>query len=172
MANDGDLEALRQEVATLHQELDELRAGASRVNVSADMALQSLANFSLVEDRHPTHTDQDYKAREAWTKFHEFEKLLKSTPPEMREAMFMLAAYCFDLSRRFAFLNSAITIELPKTAEPRPKLKRRVDDDDRELNGVDGEWRERAEIAARQLKRWHNTANGLQVDPKQRGEFR
>lgn len=134
-----------------------------------DSVLQALANFALLEDQHPTHTT----SRADRTKYHELAELIKANPPRMTEAMWMLAAYCFDLSRRFAFVHAAISTEIKGTASPREKLKEAVARDDDVLNVKpkpgDNPWEQRAEIAAEQLQAWHNRVRDAQT--KSQGEF-
>jgi hypothetical protein len=161
---DGSIDptdTLRQDVTALRKDVTELRQ-------DVEALLQALANFALIEDRHPTHTDPNYDQNASVTKFTTLSGLMQRAGPDAAEPMYMLATYCFDLARRFAFLNSAITVELPARVRAREKLKAEVKRDDDELNGPvtasGGEWQQRAATAGKQLRAWHRTANKLPKD--------
>lgn len=151
--------AAGKEIAVLRQEIKSLRERVATAEKRSNAALQALANFSLMEDRHPTHSDPAYQQPKV-TKHDVLEKLLAQGLPGLEKAVYMLGTYCFDLSRRFAFVHTGVSKVLPATIRPDARLKRETDDDDKALHRPKGDnWRDRAAIAGRQLKKWHNRAH-------------
>lgn len=147
------------EVAALRREVEELGLRLRRY----EAALQALANFSLIEDRHPTHRDDRYRNTDD-TKYDVLKNLLDKKPADVTEAVYMLATYCFDLSRRFAFVNASVTKALPKGVEADKSLREAIDKDDHDLHDpkLTG-WQDRARVSGEQLKAWHKKAHELLV---------
>lgn len=116
----------------------------------------AMSNLALLEDNHPTHTIGDDKAVA-------FSALL-ADKANNEEAMFMLLTYCLDVSKRFAILNSAIAM-VCKDPEPTKLLALLIKEDNDRMNPTDIDrakamkWKERAGIAADQLKKWHDRAH-------------
>lgn len=118
--------------------------------ISQDELSVAMSNLALLQDNHPTHTaDGENKAAL-------FDRLLADKTSD--EAYHMLATYCFDVSKRFAILHAAICI-VCDSANPTSLLAQLISEDNKELNMPGLNWKQRCEIAGRQLKVWHDRAS-------------
>lgn len=114
----------------------------------------AMSNLGLISDKMPTHMTGDLDKSNVFKKFME-----SSKAQEKDEAFYMLATYCFDLSKRFAILHNAVR-DVCKEGTPNSLLAQLINEDDRELNErEDITWKQRSEIAGKQLKKWHERAN-------------
>lgn len=68
------------------------------------------------------------------------------------EAFYMLAAYCFDLSRKLEYLAKAAR---PFAEHVPPELEREITADNNAINAKDLTWEERAKVAEKIMIRLH-----------------
>lgn len=161
---------MQREIVNLNRQLADLRdvvAGRAAKD-AANPALFAVLNFGLLEDRYPTHQLVKSHSDPNRTTFDELQELLPQSPTEVTNAIYMLAAFCFDLSRRFAAVHAAVGAELVDVTLPfNPAFQEELKKDDLELNPPNGrsavtgkrlDWEDRARIAAKQLRKWHANA--------------
>jgi hypothetical protein len=124
--------------------------------LTVEQLSQALSNLALIQDDHPIHTSG------ITNKAEHFTALLAES--QSQEAFYMLATYCFDVSKRFAILHALIADVCAASATPSAGLAADVLADTADLNAADKTWEERAYIAAGQLNYWHNRANSTNAD--------
>lgn len=119
------------------------------MTLDPEVVSKALSNLALLDDHAPNHTSGTDKGEV-------FKSLVADKLKD--EAMFMLATYCFDLSKRFAMLHFAVST-VCEAGDPDPLLALLIAEDDAKLNAPELTWRQRSEIAGSQLKIWHDRAH-------------
>lgn len=116
--------------------------------VNSNALSQAISNLALIQDDQPRHTGS------VTNKVDIIRDLLDNN--ETEEAFYMLATYCFDVSKRFAMLCHAIS-GVYETGTPSKDLAALIGSDDQELNDANvTTWSDRATIAGTQLSEWHS----------------
>jgi hypothetical protein len=116
------------------------------MSVNSDDLSKALSNLALIGDDHPKHTGN------VTNKVETLQGLLNDG--NMNEAFFLLATYCFDVSKRLAMLHVAIA-NICATGTPSKELAQLIVTDDTALNQGSLTWEDRATIAGAQLYTWH-----------------
>ena len=116
--------------------------------INSDAMSQALSNLALIQDDQPIHTSG------ISNKVDVLRDLLDNDQTE--EAFYMLATFCFDVSKRFAMLCQAVS-NVYATGTPSKDLAVLIANDDQALNNANvTTWADRASIAGAQLGQWHN----------------
>ena len=119
--------------------------------VNSDALSQAISNLALIQDDQPRHTGN------VSNKVDIFRDLLENDHSE--EAFYMLATYCFDVSKRFAMVCDAIS-NVYATGTPNQDLAALIVSHDHALNDPNvTTWSDRATIAGEQLSIWHTRVN-------------
>jgi hypothetical protein len=109
---------------------------------------RALSNLALIQDSLPTHTHHDLNKAQV------FEALVDDG--RNTEALYMLAAYCFDVSKRFAMLQRAVA-DICTVGTPDVDMAALIRNHDEALNNDSiTTWHQRAIIAGAQLSQWHD----------------